>query len=125
MKILAVFDPSVSKRPRTDWMLCFVCQTSSDEQLRSPESNPIKLRGISWYKSIEERLEAFEAMNRLPHSVSFERIIDGTGIANTLQSNRAVYHSACVNKFDNRQVSRELEKHSKTSLNCNIFGRKL
>jgi len=60
-------------------------------------------------------------MNRLPHSVSVERIYDGTGIANTLQSNRAVYHSACVNKFDNRQVSRELEKQSETIYDNNAL----
>ncbi|KAK2719755.1 hypothetical protein QYM36_005284, partial [Artemia franciscana] len=59
--------------------------------------------------------------SRMPHSVSFERIIDGTGIANTLQSNRAVYHSACVNKFDNRQVSRELEKQSEAIYDNNAL----
>ncbi|KAK2708259.1 hypothetical protein QYM36_014007 [Artemia franciscana] len=53
-------------------------------------------------------------MNRLPQSVSVERINNGTGIAKTLQSNRAVYHSACVDKFDDRQVSREPEKQSET-----------
>ena len=68
----------------TEWTKCFICQTVTDDPLRSPKEG---------YETLSTNIPKFAALAALPFGLNLERINNGNGIEQTLRDNSARYHN--------------------------------
>ncbi|KAF5295102.1 hypothetical protein FQA39_LY13253 [Lamprigera yunnana] len=93
--------------------------SSKRKKLTNPERSTRKDK-FAAYVSLESFLTRLNELNQLtsiPLRVDFSQLNDGTGIFNTLKSNRAVYHKRCrANCSENRiaQAQKRSEQESST-----------
>ena len=110
-------DNPFSTRKVTDWSLCCLCQIKSDKELRCPL---YKECHESAYQTLENDLKAFEENSvPLPLGLTLESLDNGSGIAQTLFTNKAKYHSACRIRFHSHMIKRAIEKRLKKDSDSN------
>ncbi|KAF5287459.1 hypothetical protein FQA39_LY04087 [Lamprigera yunnana] len=117
---LVVVDPSLpisSKSGLIDWSLCFICQNETREKLTNPERSTRKDK-FAAYVSLESSLTRLNALNQLtsiPLRVDLSQLNDGTGIFNTLKSNKAVYHKSCRANCSENRIARAQKRSEQES----------
>jgi len=90
---------------QTDWAKCCLCQVDKKECLMSPLLNPTK-RVDDGYSQLGRNIPRFYSVNQLPINLDPARFDDGTGIEETLRSNKAQYHNSCRTLFNNTKLQR-------------------
>ncbi|KAG0718627.1 TIMELESS-interacting protein [Chionoecetes opilio] len=97
--------PSTSKQsrppPRTNWELCILCQTETDEPLQCPLRSTMKPSG-SGYASLTEDLLQFKELRHMPMELNVNRLDDGDGVEATLGKPQAQWHKKCRLKFNKK-----------------------
>ena len=79
----------------TDYKICWLCQIGShrDKGIRKPYVRP---QDHGSYQDIEDDIALLQSKNvPLPYGLNFDSINDGSGIANTLLNNKAIFHHNC------------------------------
>ena len=96
------------------WNLCALCQTYTiGENLQCPANSTTKDVGAG-YRSFAKNINEFVSLGTLPiFPLRLRHLDDGSGIDNTLMTNRASWHKSCHNKFDNQHL-----KCTKTAVKC-------
>ena len=101
------------KRPPLDWTLCILCQEKSSEYLTQPWKGRGRgnheAKGTS-YQSFATNLLKFKELGKVPLNVVPEQLDDGSGIEETLQTNKAMWHKTCRNMFSDLRLDRQIEK---------------
>ncbi len=96
---------SNTKSRQTDWAKCCLCQVDKKERLISPLLNPTK-RVDDGYSLLGRNIPRFHSVNQLPINLNPARLDDGTGIEETLRTNKAQYHDSCKMLFNNTKLQR-------------------
>ena len=109
-------DEDISPQPGTsteplgssiDWVKCVLCQADTGSRLVDPSRCTSRDNKPSEaYETIAHYIDAFHSLNELPFNINFEAIDDGSGVANTLKVNNAVWHKTCRNKIDKQKLER-------------------
>ena len=90
-----------------NWELCFLCQEEKDDHLQCP----INAKGHKCgYKYLATNLLEFKKLNSLPINIKFEKLDEGSGIAETLRSHSAMYHKSCYLKYTSSKIQRLLKR---------------
>ncbi|KAK3878931.1 hypothetical protein Pcinc_016474 [Petrolisthes cinctipes] len=69
---------------RTNWELCILCQTKTDEPLQCPLRSTMKPSGVG-YASLTEDLVQFKELSHMPVELKMNRLDDGDGVEATLE----------------------------------------
>jgi len=103
------------KRPPVDWNLCILCQKASSESLTQPWKGrgrgKSEAKGTS-YQSFATNLGKFKELGKVPLNVVPEQFDDGSGIEETLQTNKAMWHKTCRNLFSDFKLDRQKTRAS-------------
>ena len=76
-----------------NWKLCCLCQEEKDDHLQCP----IIAKGPKCgYEYLDTNLLECQKLNSLPMNVNLDKLDEGSGIAETLQSHSAMYHKSCT-----------------------------
>ena len=95
-----------------NWELCCLCQEEKDDHLQCP----INAKGPKCgYEYLATNLLEFQKLNSLPVNVNLDKLDEGSGIAETLQSHAAMYHKSCYLKYTSNKVRRLQKRVSVTS----------
>ena len=82
-ELIQKYPPKV--RCSVDWTLCILCQTQSTESLACQgNSNRPTTKG---YETLSSLLQAFHDIDKLPGSIMFDQINDGSRVAQTKSKN--------------------------------------
>jgi len=104
---MSVENTSVN-RTITNWALCCLCQQEAGKDLRCPYSKECYYTA---YDSLEADLKNFVDNDLpIPLGVNLECLDDGSGIANTLKTNKATYHNGCRSLFRSGALQRQAKK---------------
>ena len=82
-------------RKTTDYKKCSLCQKGShrDKDIRKPY---VRLQDQGSYQGIEDDIASLQSKNiPLLYGLNVDSINDGSGIANTLLKNKAIFHHSC------------------------------
>ena len=82
-------------RKTTDYKKCSLCQKGShrDKDIRKPY---VRLQDQGSYQGIEDDIASLQSKNiPLLYGLNVDSINDGSGIANTLLKNKAIFHHNC------------------------------
>ena len=91
---------------KTNWNLCLVCQSDSNEKLVCP-SNSKRTDKFAGFKTLLEGIRDFEKVKELPYDLSSGRLCEGEkSELETLIEKNAKYHKSCKNKFDSHHLDR-------------------
>ena len=90
----------------TDWTQCCLSQTGKHDYITTP--------GIQGMSSLEKDLKDFELLGDVSLSIKLQRLNDGSGIANTCLTNKAMWHKKCHNICNQQKVQRVRNILSKT-----------
>lgn len=112
---------STSKSRTTDWTKCCICQLDKKEDLKSPQTNPVK-KGDDGYVTMARNIPRFQSLHQLPINIDPARLDEGGGIEETLRRNKAHYHETCRLLFNNTNLQRA-EKRSTPAATRNEGGR--
>ena len=105
---------SLSCGIKTDWRKCFLCQTDTKEELKSP---PTRFECSSdGYSTIAKNIPQFQSLNLLPIRLDPSRLDDGGGIEDTLRKNKAKYHHNCYQMFSNCKLERAIKRAAATRM---------
>ena len=98
-KVVKLDVGSQSSRSESDninWKLCCLCQEEKDDRLQCM----ISAKGLKCgYDYLATNLLKFQNLNSLPMNVNLDKLDEGSGIAETLQSHSAMYHKSCYLKY--------------------------
>ena len=95
-----------------NWELCCLCQEEKDDHLQCP----INAKGPKCgYEYLATNLLELQKLNSLPVNVNLDKLDEGSGIAETLQSHAAMYHKSCYLKYTSNKVRRLQKRVSVTS----------
>ena len=98
-----VVKPDVGSQSSPDninWKLCCLCQEEKADHLQCP----INAKGPNCgYEYLATNLLEFQKLNSLPMNVNLDKLDEGSGIAETLQSHSAMYHKSCYLKYSYQQ----------------------
>ena len=89
----------------TDWTKCFIGQKKTKVKLRSTDEGR---------KSLASLLPKFSTKNALSFDIKHIQI-EGQDLETTVNNNKASYHHACKNVYNNRMHKRQLEKEKRSS----------
>lgn len=97
----------------TNWKLCVICQRDTTEKLVHPDN--ARYRGLKecGYKLFADNILEFNKINCLSEDISIRRLDNGEGVEATLQSNKAVWHKSCRNRYDNQKLQRAQKRKAK------------
>ena len=101
----------------TDWTKCAICQMDKGDQ---PTRCPAKGTGphASGYKTFVSNLQEFHDLGEVPKGVDPQRLDEGQGIEQALESNNAWWHKACYNQFDSLHLARAKKCKSEENTEC-------
>lgn len=103
------------------WEECVICQERTREDLQCPaEKTGPDLPIGAGYKTFEINIQRCCAMNWFPSKLNLEMLNEGSGIADTLQKNKAKWHKSCINKFSDLKISRQEKR--KRDQDVEAFG---
>ena len=109
-----------------NWELCCLCQEEKDDHLQCPISAKGPKCGFEY---LATNLLEFQKLNSLPVNVNLDKLDEGSGIAETLQSHAAMYHKSCYLKYKVRRLQKRVSvtsddesssKKTKSQLNVSI-----
>ena len=92
-------------RKTTDYKKCSLCQKGShrDKDIRKPY---VRLQDQGSYQGIEDDIASLQSKNiPLLYGLNVDSINDGSGIANTLLKNKAIFHHNCRDALKKRKKS--------------------
>lgn len=112
---------STSKSRTTDWTKCCICQLDKKEDLKSPQTSPVK-KGDDGYGTMARNILRFQSLHQLPINIDPARLDEGGGKEETLRQNKARYHETCRLLFNNTNFQRA-EKRSTPAATRNEGGR--
>ena len=93
-----------------DWHLCFLCQSDTEESLKDPAN--AKNKSNSAYDSLASNILHFWEIGSLPMDININTLDNGSGIAETLEYNKAQYHKSCSLQFNNDKLKRAKRRAS-------------
>ena len=105
--------PCMPKQPKTptatNWGLCALCQTDTNEPLQCPArtTKPPIGRG---YVTLAENLLQFQELGHMPMHLDLGRLDSGGGLEATLVANSAKWHKTCRLKFNQTKLERMKQK---------------
>ena len=88
-----------------DWGKCFICQTSTSENVSSTAA------GLATLSTL---LPKFSEVNALEFDLETV-YTNGTSLIENLEQNNAVYHRSCYKKHNQQKLEREITKFNKIS----------
>lgn len=100
----------MSSNCNTDWALCVLCQTITDEKLTDPLKVKKQTIYTCGYTTISANITEFSKLGCIPLNIDIERLNDGKGIEQTLMSNQAKWHNTCYRKFNLQKLNRIKQK---------------
>ena len=95
-----------------NWKLRCLCQEEKADHLQWPINAKAPNCG---YEYLATNLLEFQKLNSLPMNVNLDKLDEGSGIAETLQSHSAMYHKSCYLKYTSSKVQRLQKRLSVTS----------
>ena len=98
-------NPSDKTPKSIDWTLCVLCQKSTQETLQCPANSKRKDVGVG-YKSLAENLLLFNELKMVPFAIGLDQLDDGSGVENTLLTNKAAWHKSCRDKVNSTKLKR-------------------
>lgn len=87
-------DQSSSTSKVINWELCILCQEDKQEQMQVPLT----------YTYTAQNLKQFYDNNVMPSDfqVDVAQLVEGSGIEDTLRSNKTMWHKSCRNKLSTK-----------------------
>ena len=107
----------------TDWTLCILCQTETNEALQCPAESCCKDVVID-YSTFSENLQKFPELQELPMDKNINRLNEGGGIVSTLEHNKAKWHKSCHIKFNSPKLKRAEKRKSETNIGIAASSKK-
>ena len=89
------------------WQRCILCQTKTHERLQCPTNSRRTEKGAG-YESLAKILPDFVAIGDLPAHLN--ALCKEPDLLVFLQSNEAVWHKSCRDKFSTRELLRKRGK---------------
>ena len=89
-----------------NWLKCCICQTDGNSPLSNPQANPVLHKRQESYQNLATNLEKCRESNILPMQVDIRSLDDGSGIAATLEKNRAKWHDNCKRQFCSSKIKK-------------------
>ena len=108
-RVSEVADTPQQARDTFKWDLCILCQEDTDEQPQNPTKSKQKDCGAG-YATLEEDLTHFKETGQLPNTIKISCFDNGSGISNTLLSNKAGWHKSCRDNYNKTKLSCHLKR---------------
>lgn len=89
-----------------DWILCFICQCSSNEKLLCP-SNSLKLDKGGGFKTFLENISEFRKLGGVPYNIDFRLKTACINSADDLLAHEAKWHKSCNLLFNTKNLKRK------------------
>ncbi|KAF5283005.1 hypothetical protein FQA39_LY04876 [Lamprigera yunnana] len=106
---------TVNKRKTTNWTLCCLFQQDIRKDLLCPYEKECHHKA---YEVLEVDLENIvDNEVSMPLDVNVECLDDGSGIVNTMKTNKVTYHNGCRTLFRSGMLQRQLKKREMDSGN--------
>ena len=105
--------PSLAKHskatPSTNWHMCVLCQTETDEHLQYPLRST-KQPNNCGYASLADDLLRFHTLQHMPMDLNLNRLNDGDGKESTLKAHRAEWHKKCRLKVNKKAFEEQSQR---------------
>ena len=97
----------------TNWDLCVICQSTTNEKLICPHESNNRNKDIGYLGLINDLLK-FDELHLLPQTLKLNRLrVDGKVLVESLIVHNANYHKTCRNKYDKYHFDRAVTKIAK------------